>query len=309
MDEMTAVRDLRADAPVPDHARLTPARRRLLDEIAGPRRRRPGWRLAAVGAAAAVTAAAVLTTLLGSGGKDESMPAVDPRPDQWIYEKIFVKDRYGVAKPDVSGFSWHGGSGPGDWDKKGEYWYGYGSRKIYFSYNGQKQLKPWEWTPESGARTPAAKQALLARLPDDPDEVLTMLRKELNDPRAVYPTQAVGDISRVQQLLQFPLAAPRARAALYRALVGIPGVEVAEHQVKDAVGRPAVAVTYMNGNPTSRSGGREWPISRTEILLDPKTYAYLGLRQVYVAGSARHLGDVTREGDVKRFTEDTVYVD
>jgi hypothetical protein len=57
-------------------------------------------------------------------------------------------------------------------------------------------------------------------------------------------------------------------AALYRALAHIPGVHLLTKPVKDAAGRPGLAVesTSVEGTSTSRS----------ILILDPKTYAYRG---------------------------------
>lgn len=119
MDEMTQLRELRADVPVPDRGTLAPGRQRLTEAAASGRRARrlrADWRLAAVGAAAAITVAAVLGTQLGdAAAPSRSGPASttgtlrldspaevlnraadalekqptgpEPRDDQWIYTR------------------------------------------------------------------------------------------------------------------------------------------------------------------------------------------------------------------------------
>ncbi|MFF1835228.1 hypothetical protein ACFVXE_13620, partial [Streptomyces sp. NPDC058231] len=137
MDDMTQLREMRADAPVPDRAALAPGRQRLTDAVAGGRRGlrlRADWRVASIGAAAAITAAALLTTQIGGGpgsshGATAASPLslhspaevlnraadalekqeapAEPRPDQWIYTR--TKIAAGGA---------HGGGGP-----RGEVYY------------------------------------------------------------------------------------------------------------------------------------------------------------------------------------------
>lgn len=118
MDELTQLRELRADAPVPDRAALAPGRALLTDAIAGRSRRtrrlRADWRIASLGAVVAITAAALFITQIVDAtaprhghlaarthGPDLSSPAAalgqaanflerqktppEPRPDQWVY--------------------------------------------------------------------------------------------------------------------------------------------------------------------------------------------------------------------------------
>lgn len=118
MDELTQLRELRADAPVPDRAALAPGRALLTDAIAGRNRRtrrlRADWRIASLGAVVAITAAALIATQVvdtsaprhghlaaRAHDPDLSSPAaalneaaddltrrktpVEPRSDQWVY--------------------------------------------------------------------------------------------------------------------------------------------------------------------------------------------------------------------------------
>lgn len=83
MDEMTKVRELRADAPVPHRARLAPGRALLLDAARAGERHRVLWRrreFVIVAVVAAVTAVVATATLLvgGGGGGRKVQPAVTP---------------------------------------------------------------------------------------------------------------------------------------------------------------------------------------------------------------------------------------
>lgn len=80
MDEMTRLRELRADAPVPHRAALAPGRKRLTDSIEGGSRRtfrlRADWRIASLGAVVAITAAALFVTqIVDTSDPRQSGPA------------------------------------------------------------------------------------------------------------------------------------------------------------------------------------------------------------------------------------------
>jgi len=70
----------------------------------------------------------------------------------------------------------------------------------------------------------------------------------------------------IGDLLDQSIAPPAVSAALYRAAALIPGVTVVQH-VKDAIGRPGVAVAFAFRGTTS-----EW-------IFDCKTLLWLGERE------------------------------
>jgi hypothetical protein len=88
----------------------------------------------------------------------------------------------------------------------------------------------------------------------------------------------IGDALREQP------APPKLRAALYRALKYVPGVRFTP-QTRDALGRPAVAVTRVEDG------------TRRELLFDPATSAMLAEREVIV-GARRNQGFVAPVGTV-----------
>ncbi|MEU6920753.1 MULTISPECIES: CU044_5270 family protein [unclassified Streptomyces] len=297
MDEMTQLRELRADAPLPDRATLAPGRQRLT-EAASPGRRvhrlRADWRIAAVGAAAAITVAAVLGTRLGdAAGPARSGPAStagtlrldspaevlnraadalegrpagpEPRDDQWIYTKTVraaQESRDGAPATRVE-------YGPDEW----------------VPYDNSAAAKHGK---DSGYRTARQVYRAAAALPDDPARLLAEIR-------SIYPT---GDTTedppeaeaqhsfRAMGLMvgSYPLP-PAALARLYRAMATIPGVRVTDHLVKDAAGREAIAITRKE------DGLHE----QREILLDPHGFGYAGLRFVVAEDYEYALSD----GEVK----------
>jgi hypothetical protein len=83
---------------------------------------------------------------------------------------------------------------------------------------------------------------------------------------------------------------PRLEAAIYWALKRIPGVTLVENKV-DAAGRPAIAL-----------GRVEEGWLHEEVLLDPKTYAYLGERAI----STRDKVFKTEYGTTERLKKGTL---
>ncbi|MFE9728452.1 CU044_5270 family protein [Streptomyces sp. NPDC005794] len=279
MDEMTRLRELRADAPMPDRSALAPGRQRLTDAIAGNRRGRmlrTDWRLASLGAAVAITVAALLSTqLLGTsdprptgpattaGALDLSGPAAtlgqaavflegmtpppEPRDDQWIYTRNVV----GQPEP---------AAGDG--------------------HMGEVRYDPDSWTPYGNAAAEkdrsdddrSAREIYRAAnaLPEDPAALLAEVR-ELYPPGADSPESKAAQTFRGLGVLieSYPLA-PDALARIYRAMATVPGVEITDHLVKDAAGREAIAVTREE----------EGTHQRRELLLSPYDYGYAGLRFV-----------------------------
>ncbi|MCX4509803.1 hypothetical protein OHA27_05675 [Streptomyces sp. NBC_01619] len=308
MDEMTAVRKLRAGVPTPDHARLTPARQRLLDEIARGRRPRPGWKLAAVGAAAAVTAAAVLTTLLVDDG-GSGPTARQPEADDWVHQVTRWDG------PDC------GGSGSRGWYGEGFTFTlqpGLGKEcslesgrshttQNWIRYDGTQQGRP-DRSPETPPKSdgdrqrrawpqvhpdthdalpPQQSDALVAALPDDPGAALDMIRKKSRPSRLVViaprMTQAQRDFNEVVEVLSgSPTVAPDKAETMYRIITGLDGATKPQ-KVTDGVGRPAVAIG-IDGNFRDYSSER----NSLQVLLDPESYAYRGVR--FVAGLDYYVG-------------------
>ncbi|WP_327369324.1 CU044_5270 family protein [Streptomyces sp. NBC_01217] len=279
MDEMTQLRELRADAPVPDRSALAPGRLRLTEAAASGRRARrlrADWRIASIGAAAAITVAAVLGTQIvdaaaparsgpaSSAGDlrldsaaevlnraadalEEREAAPEPRDDQWIYTRTVM------AQPETSG-------------------------RVRFSY------EPDSWVPYDNSaaaqngkdddyRTSRQIYRAADELPDDPAQLLDKVR-------SFYPTGHTEESppeGRAQQSFRamglmveaYPIA-PDALARIYRALATVPGIHVTDHLVKDAAGREAIAITR-------KEDGRH---EQREILLDPQDFGYAGMRFV-----------------------------
>ncbi|GAA2222819.1 hypothetical protein GCM10010232_04060 [Streptomyces amakusaensis] len=305
MDEMTRLRELRAQTPAPDRAVLAAGRRRLLEGIAEGGR--PGladrlaaswrtsgraralasdWRIASLGAAVAITAAALLATHIGAdpapdlsmdqlasrslenpvevlqraAGAVEEQPSVpEPAPDQWIYSKRVVdRPDQKDARSDVS---------------------------VSVDHD------PEDWTPYAN---PAAERdrsdddrsareiyRIAEALPDDP-------AKALIEARRLYPTGDGGEADpepvpehsfRALRVMaeSYPLSS-KSLAKIYRAMAAIPGIDVGEQLVRDAAGREAIAITVRAAAEAAKTAAD----LRTELLIDPEDYRYLGSRTVAV---------------------------
>ncbi|MEV8342207.1 CU044_5270 family protein [Streptomyces niveus] len=302
MDETTLVRDLRADAPVPDRARLAPGRRRLLDAATSGglmsrlRGLRSDWRTAAVGAVAAMTAAALSATLLVGGGDpateasllngrvpagsaaevlrtaalmvgDDPVPA--PRADQWIYVREGYYSMVGeekpaglVAQPDVN-------------------YHPLGEKKYYVPKpDGPPRAEAEEWIPYADpdaerGRTDQKHSAreifrFLADLPDDPKAIL-------DEVRAFYPANPPQNPETPDEhafralgllVVQQPVLHPQGLAKIYRTLATIPGIQV--RRATDQFRREALAISR------AESGGP--PGHVREYLLHPSTGLPVGQR-------------------------------
>ncbi|NGO07426.1 hypothetical protein G5C60_07100 [Streptomyces sp. HC44] len=297
MDEMTAVRELRADAPTPHRTRLVEGRDRLLSEAlrgGRGRRLRADWRLAAVGAAAAITAAAVIgTQVVGDDGRTQpgSQPGytlelgsakdllneaaeiiaarapASPRDGQWVYLKSVETNTTDDEQP-----------GP----RTSEDWIKYADPSMEDGKAGDDH-------------SPREQYAFLRSLPDDPKRVRAEARAffyatDPGETRTQHEYRALGAIISRAYVID-----PEGLAKVYRAMATIPGVRAA--QVQDVAGRDAIAL-YLKG---ARAGSGQ-------TLLDPTTYLASGYRSVertggggqdrFILGGARlAMGLVDKKGE------------
>ncbi|WP_327356984.1 CU044_5270 family protein [Streptomyces sp. NBC_01304] len=281
MDELTKVRELRADAPTPDRARLAAGRKRLTDATAKPsraRRMRLDWRLAAAGAAAAVTAAALLAVNLGDGaappagksdvaasetaGLGDTAEVLEraarsvqgfkegvPRDDQWLY----------VEQVDAGSGGWPDDGVPVK-PEKSESWYRWADPDFE---NGK----------EGDDRSMREQYKIITELPDDPQAILAAVRKAYPSDKRSHKSEAAHNFRALSVLIGSPVSGldGAGLAKLYRALATLPGIEVTDHLVKDAAGRKVIAVGLNLGKQA---------VMRDEILLYPETYFYAGSRWV-----------------------------
>lgn len=311
MDETTFVRELRADAPLPDRARLAPGRQRLLDSAASGgriRRLRSDWRTGAVGAVAAITAATVSATLLVGGGDQgieasllnargpagsakevllnaavmvEDDPVPRPGAKQWIYTRestynASMDENSGTVIERVPGEDPPAGARPMQPGMMPD-----AENSWFLPGPGPHEVE--EWSPfgnpaaEKGKNdddySPREIFGFLGDLPDDQGKVLDKVLK-------FYPTSAESSETPEEHafralglmFVEQPIVQPEGLAKVYRAMAEIPGIKAS--RVIDGAGRETVAVGRKD------SGG---PDADTRMyLLDPATGLPVG--QQWTAG-------------------------
>ncbi|MEU0668654.1 hypothetical protein ABZ508_09000 [Streptomyces lavendulocolor] len=298
MDEMRTLQDFRADAPVPDRARLAPGHRRLLDEAGRPGRRlRGGWWLAVAGAAAAVTTVATLVTLL-PGAPEPSAPAAPaaptgaPRADQFIHrETTWWSVRcggMGSGGPFMEMLSLKlepGPSEPCDLTKRSAH-----TEEAWNRYDGWSE-RPGTPTPPpqtaTGARSngagtdslaPRQADALVADLPDDPGAALRMIRERSVPSRVVSAprlTQAQRDFEEIAEVWATATSVPREKSRLLFRIAGeLDGARLTATAVPEA-GKTFTAL-WVEGNHRDHSFER----NTFRLLLDPETQEFEGVQLV-----------------------------
>ncbi|GLY79879.1 CU044_5270 family protein [Actinoallomurus iriomotensis] len=153
------------------------------------------------------------------------------------------------------------------------------------------------WIRMDGRRHPADRLPLavhgtvLTGLPEAPEAALARLYAEVDrirarpQPKGRVTEYAAGIIGVprdaavfdfVTRLLDAYDVTPRSQATLYGALSRLPGVEVLP-DVPDTAGRHGVAFSIATSDA-----------SRLELILDPRTYRYLGLRDVITRDHGRN---------------------
>jgi hypothetical protein len=240
--------------------------------------------------AAPATNAAELADRAATVVAAQSVPT--PRPHQWVYTKELERLSDGGGKPFTH-----------------ELWVRVDGKKYVNAHDNDLRAarvsdRAREWRQRASAmwpRCPPGKREQLVRgrpavglgrffpnpaaVPTDPDGLLAAVYQLVEDPRCA--PILVGDTVQdrafmlIDGMLQSVMPAD-VRAALYQALVRIPGVTVAQGAT-DAAGRRGVALARAAAIEGSGSSG--W--LRLEVILDPVTYRYLGARHVVTRDRSR----------------------
>ncbi|MEV5749948.1 CU044_5270 family protein [Actinoallomurus sp. NPDC052308] len=292
MNELNALHRMRASLAEPEPVRLAAVRARVtasFDERASRvRLPRMGVRLAAVGAMA-VTLAAGVTVAQNLGGVDQNghrrtgipglpagpvasaaelvhratlkaaaEPAPQPRPDQWTY----VKETYATSSAGTAGAL----SGSPDRRVTVERWLRVDGTRRATQVDGGR-LDSATTTPMDRSAVPRSDYAYLRSLPTDPKALLALVYRQ----SAQFPLgRDAAAFTMIEDLMRRSVLPPRLRAALYGALAAIPGVRFAK-DVTDTAGRHGVALYRIDEG-----------YLRTDVIVDPTTYAYLGYRSITV---------------------------
>ena len=299
MDELTLVARLRDDVPGID---LAGPERRLADDIAAaltatpaargheprvglgrepgaPRRRRGSRRrvvvAGALAAAAAVAAATVVIVVHGqpAGRAPTASPARSvapaPGPAATSAQLVAYAARAAAAAPPFN-------PKPGDWiyfktlqatSSKGE-------GGMLFGPPDGKAVQQ-SWTQVSGlpgggepGGWPNSSYPYLDSLPSNPAKLTAIIEAGLKAQNYVIGSGNMGVFNAIQALMENMVLSPKLLAALYGVLANDPAVHF-DPRVTDFAGQTGVAFyTYQEG------------YLKEEIVINPKTYAYMGDRYV-----------------------------
>jgi hypothetical protein len=297
MNDLDLVRALRADAPRPSGERLAAGRARLRmatapSHRAGHRSRRPAVIITAGAAAAAAVAAIILspagvihrthpagsrahavqllsvTVLLDQAAAAAGRrPAVLPGPHQWVFVK-------GVKAGPAGRMTM-------------ESWTRFDGRQSADIEHGRLVILPYG-SAQDGVReaTPQGAADYLRSLPASPKALLAVIyRKAEAEPPGQWAVPGNRDTEAFSILMGLMFNAPAGvpsgvQASVFRAEALIPGVHVGK--ARDALGRPALALSAAGLNGY--------------FLLDPKTYALIGLRYGKAAVTRTAVAVVDRPG-------------
>ncbi|MDX2545240.1 CU044_5270 family protein [Streptomyces sp. WI04-05B] len=301
--EVSALREMRSDAPLSTAEHLAPQRELLMTALQGeadgagnaavgtplalPRRRLvlvaaavvagvgvTGGAVASLAGESSRTAAPATGLLSAQASADtlelaavtvEKLGENEPGPKQWVYEK---NTTFGHGGPQTSE----------QWTR----WDGTGSARLPgFPRDGvfdPDKLQVWyypnqeeKWKREGyDDRSQRQFYRFLATLPSDPGRMMKRIREEAGIGDLQGEARAERDWREIDVLYRSVLIPPNVRAGLFRALARIPGARV-EKGVKDPIGRPAIGVTVTYTKLTA-SGY----LGKQELFFDTETYAYLG---------------------------------
>ncbi|MBE1534247.1 CU044_5270 family protein [Actinomadura algeriensis] len=291
LDELGELRGFRDEVPAPGPDRLAAGRARLLRESrrGRPRFRRPAARFVLAACAAVLVGAGGTVVALQGGSPPAGTRPVSatvfleraaaaaerdtgrrPANDQWVYTKVFFDndDRPRQARP----------------RDRQEQWIRFDGLKSAYPppiAGPGEQLKIVDndyaetYGDDSEERTPAEWYDYLRGLPGEPSALLAAVYRRHDE----YVREFGGVrfpqgrdqwvFSRLADYLaRVPVVPPSTRAAVFRALGAVPGVQVRGGAV-DALGRSGTAVVR-----TGADGVRE------EVVIATGSYAYLGVRMV-----------------------------
>jgi hypothetical protein len=284
MDDLKILHD-DWDAPTaPSAAAFTEARAALLARAAGrapePQRSRRRFRfprvgvgLVAAGALAAVAVAGVAVQTSGGPDKDGRPRSALPGPPvgsvalaanmldrasaaaehrrftplrahEWIYTKVSVTTGTGPGGA-VTGGPYTTKVEESWWRADGRQSAGIANGKLFVGPVGARPQREFSYDP----------------LPTDPDALLRKVGARTGRYEMAYTT--------LVDILASTVQPPKEEAAIFQAIKRIPRVTLIKGRA-DAAGRPAIAL------------GLETGYDHDEVLLDPKTYAYLGDRVISI---------------------------
>lgn len=261
------------------------------------RRRRAGRGVVAATAALAVAAAVAVIVVARTGGTVPSAPGArtttvpaasgNPRPVATAAELVAGATRVARATPDAAPnpLAWvytkteeatsasqaQNGTllGPVTGTVDAPQWTRVDGREIGFLQDGKLNVSPGGGTPGSWQ---SISYSYFSSLPTDPAKLAALIDADNKTDNYVVGAGVLGIFNAVAALLGAPVVLPvKLRAALYAVLASEPGVDFEPH-VTDIAGRTDVAFWI------DQEG-----YDRSEVLINPATYSYMGEMDVAYA--------------------------
>jgi RNA polymerase sigma factor (sigma-70 family) len=192
----------------------------------------------------------------------QAAPDAAPNPHAWVYAKSEVATSAAQAQDGTL-------LGPVDGTVVSQQWSRVDGREVAFLQDGKLMVAPGGGTPGSWQST---SYSYFESLPTDPARLAALIEANNKTDNYVVGGGAIGVFNAVEALLQAPVVLPpKLLAALYAVLATEPGVSFEPH-VTDIAGR-ADAAFFIDQEGYDRS----------EILVNPTTYGYMGSLDVAYA--------------------------
>lgn len=189
-------------------------------------------------------------------------PPFDPKPHQWIYAKA-VYLYASSARPTGRRISF------------GAFWERADGREVASRQDGVLHVSShgvWFHTPGWAAPGwPHASYPYVESLPTSPARLKAIIVANLKTNR--NPNLGSGQIrifNAIGYLMESFILPPKLRVGLYGVLASLPGVHF-DRSATDIAGRHGVGLSMLQGS------------GKAEIVINPKTYAYMGYQDVLFA--------------------------
>jgi hypothetical protein len=185
----------------------------------------------------------------------QATPNVAPNPRAWVYVKTEAATSASTAQNGTL-------LGPVNGTTVSRQWSRVDGKEVAFVQDGKLMVAPGGGIPGTWQSN---SYSYFASLPTNPARLTAMIEANNKTDNYVVGGGAIGVFNAVEALLEAPvILPPKLLAALYAVLAGEPGVNFEPH-VTDIAGRPDAAF-FIDQEGYDRS----------EILINPATYDYMG---------------------------------
>lgn len=310
MNETRHIEHLWADTPEPSRQWMTQTRNRLIDVARGgrggsgvrsrlPRLTRGTARVATAGALSVALAGGVFASQTVNFGGSGAAPPATASAGVILQKAAAAASDYAPAQPGDFAYvetkamgTSVSGTGSDEGSKGSEQVSTYESQRMRWkSVDGSQPgltrvkqqhgmlsfLRPgWRENPVPAIENPSLAQptySYLRSLPQDADKLAAKIR----DFCSSSPEDEClgGPFAVISGLLTRHVVPPEVRTALFKAAGKFEGVTVIEDAKLPVTGERGIAVALTEGEETDKLPGE-----RTELIFDPGTYEFLGVREV-----------------------------